>query len=439
MDGREPCLLFLSFGEEDMMRSYRRSIGDIVGVAGPLFFVFFFLLQSQASVAGDSERQLVFKCYYNGASTVAEFERCTGLTGNVNDFRGCLSSSSCFGGAPGGAIPAIEFGRQCAQQANGDIAEFARCTGGEVILPRRDQALIRCAEDNSNGTVLAFATCAAPTAGIKLTDDQRAAVGCANSSRGDEDEFANCLGSSVISGHLNSMQRDALDCAKQFDGEASSLADCAAEKIFNANATPEERIAVSCATELGGDVEQFGICAGTSYMNFRLNPEQQIAVECTVGTGGQLYATAGCIATRLTGRELEKCMANGFGGDGCYGDTNDLFGYKGWTARTLKTLAGGPNSVFNNPAQIWGGSNSMFNNPQQIWGGNNSLFNNPSQIWGGPNSVVRNPSQVFGGQNSVFNNPGQILGGPNSVFHQAAPNPVTIGSVGGHRICLPWC
>ena len=98
-------------------------------------------------------------------------------------------------------------------------------------------------------------------------------------------------------------------------------------------------------------------------MNLRLNPEQQIAVECTVGTGGQLYATAGCIATCLTGRELEKCLANGFGSDGCFGDTNDLFGYKGWTARTLKTLAGGPNSVFNNPAQVWGGPNSMFNNP----------------------------------------------------------------------------
>jgi hypothetical protein len=170
----------------------------------------------------------------------------------------------------------------------------------------------------------------------------------------------------MVGGRLNSTQRDALECAAQYNGQLGAVANCAAEKIFNANATPEERIAVTCAAQSDGDIENFGVCAATAYMGLRLNPEQQIAVECVVGTGGQLYATAGCIATRLTGRELEKCATQGFGGRGCFGDTNDLFGYKGWTARTLKTLAGGPNSVFNNPAQVWGGSNSMFNNPQQI-------------------------------------------------------------------------
>jgi hypothetical protein len=423
-----------------MIMSKLRALSALVAGKTWLFlFVVTFFGYCQTSRAGDAERQRVFQCYYNGASTVAQFQQCTGFRGSVDDFRSCLSSNSCFGGTPGGAIPAVELGRQCAQQANGDIAQFARCTGGDVILPRRDQVLIRCAEDNSGGSVIDFATCAAPTAGIRLSDDQRTAIGCASNSHGIEDDFLVCLGTAAVNNNLNSTQRDALDCAKQFDGKASSLASCAAEKVFDANATPEERIAADCAVQSGGDVEQFGACAGTAYMNLRLNPEQQIAVECAVGTGGQLYATAGCIATRLTGRELEKCVANGFGGDGCFGDSNDLFGYKGWTARTLKTLAGGPNSVFNNPAQIWGGSNSMFNNPQQIWGGPNSMFNNPQQIWGGPNSVVRNPTQVFGGPNSVFNNPGQILGGPNSVFHQAAPQPATIGSVGGHRICLPWC
>ncbi|NMN74241.1 hypothetical protein AF71_00061190 [Rhizobium sp. 57MFTsu3.2] len=49
--------------------------------------------------------------------------------------------------------------------------------------------------------------------------------------------------------------------------------------------------------------------------------------------------------------------------------------------------------------------NSVINNPDQIWGGNNSLVRNPGQIWGGENSFVRNPSQIWGGPNSVFNNP----------------------------------
>jgi hypothetical protein len=402
--------------------------------------LFFLALPHETSIAGDAERQLVFKCYNQGSSTLDDFERCTGLTGTINDFRGCLSSNSCFAGAPGGAIPSVQLGLQCAKQANGDITQFARCTGGDVILPEASQALIRCAEDNMD--VSAFASCAAPTAGIKLSDDQRVAIGCAERARGDEDEFVDCLGNAVIGRSLNSTQRDAVQCASQSGGQFSSFADCAAEKIFSANATPEMKIAARCAAESGGDLENFGVCAGTAYMGLRLNPEQQIAVECVVSTGGQLYMTAGCIATRLTGRELEKCVTDGFGGKGCFGDTNDLFGYKGWTARTLKALAGGPNSVFNNPAQVWGGPNSMIRNPSQIWGGPNSMFRNPGQVFGGPNSVFNNPAQVWGGPNSMIRNPGQVLGGPNSVFNNPAqllPKPATVGTIGGHRVCIPWC
>ena len=123
------------------------------------------------------------------------------------------------------------------------------------------------------------------------------------------------------------------------------------------------------------------------------------------------------MATRLTARELLKCAANGIGGkDGCFGDNNDLVGRNGWVARTFGQIAGGPNSVINNPGQIWGGDNSFVRNPGQIWGGSNSFVRNPSQIWGGPNSV--------------FNNPRQLL---------PQPKPLTLGSVGGKRICLPWC
>lgn len=88
-----------------------------------------------------------------------------------------------------------------------------------------------------------------------------------------------------------------------------------------------------------------------------LNPEQQITVQCVVSTGGQPYAAAGCIATRLIALELVKCATEGFGGDGCFGDSNDLVGKDGWVGRTIGQVAGGPNSVINDPDQIWGGSN----------------------------------------------------------------------------------
>jgi hypothetical protein len=159
----------------------------------------------------------------------------------------------------------------------------------------------------------------------------------------------------------------------------------------------------------------FATCAGANMFNLNLNAEQQIAVQCVVSTGGQPYAAAGCIATRLTARELTKCIDHGIGGsDGCFGDNNDLVGRNGWTARTMGQIAGGPNSIIRNP--------------DQIWGGNNSFVRNPGQIWGGNNSFVRNPSQFWGGNNSIFNNPSQLV-----------PKPLEVGKIGGHRVCIPWC
>jgi hypothetical protein len=186
--------------------------------------------------------------------------------------------------------------------------------------------------------------------------------------------------------------------------------------LLGNNLSKEQKVAVQCAAESGGDATSFATCAGANMINLQLNPEQQIAVQCLVSTGGQPYAAAGCMASRLTARELVKCMERGIGGDGCFGDSNDLVGKNGWVARTFGQITGGPNSIINNPGQIWGGDNSFVRNPGQIFGGDNSFVRNPGQIWGGPNSV--------------FNNPGQLL---------PHPNPITVGNIGGKRICIPWC
>jgi hypothetical protein len=165
---------------------------------------------------------------------------------------------------------------------------------------------------------------------------------------------------------------------------------------------------VDCAVQSKGDATGFATCAGSKLLGASLNPEQQIALQCVVQSGGQPYAAAGCAATRLTLRELEKCATDGFGGDGCFGDSNDLVGKNGWVATTFGQIAGGSNSVINNPGQIWGGPNSIFNNPSQIWGGPNSVFNNPQQL------VPR-------------------------IHLPPPPPPLQVGTVGGRRICIPWC
>jgi hypothetical protein len=108
-------------------------------------------------------------------------------------------------------------------------------------------------------------------------------------------------------------------------------------------------------------------------------------------------AFAGCVGGQLTTTELQKCLALGIGGAGCFGNNNAIVKAIG---DAWKGVAGGPNSV----------------------------FNNPGQLAGGPNSVINNPGQILGGPNSAARNPGQLV-----------PPPLNLGTVGGKRVCIPWC
>jgi hypothetical protein len=69
---------------------------------------------------------------------------------------------------------------------------------------------------------------------------------------------------------------------------------------------------------------------------------------------------------------------------------------------------------------------------------------NVAALAGGPNSVIRDPGQLLGGPESVLNHPAQLLGGPNSVPNQIlrnvpSPPPIEVGTIGNHRVCIPWC
>ena len=301
----------------------------------------------------------------------------------------------------------------CASSSKGDTAKFATCASGRV-LSQEQKAVVDCALESADAA--SFATCAAPNAGIKMSDDQRILARCAMQAKGDSDDLASCAGSAFLGKNLGPNEKAVLDCASNSGGDNSKFASCSANKLLGGKLSREQQVAIQCAAEARGDISTAATCAGANMFKMQLNPEQQIAVQCVVSTGGQPYAAAGCMASRLTVRELTKCLTDGVGGDGCFGDSNDLVGKNGWVARNL--------------GQITGGQNSVINNPDQIWGGDNSFVRNPHQILGGSNSFARNPSQFWGGTNSIFNNPGQLL---------SQPKPLQLGSVAGKRICLPWC
>jgi hypothetical protein len=134
-------------------------------------------------------------------------------------------------------------------------------------------------------------------------------------------------------------QQIGIQCAQSSlnsDDIIDSFISCAGQQVV----LPEnEQELVDCAARSGGQASGFLACAGGNIIANQLTPEQQIVVQCVVETDGQPYAAAGCAATQLTVRELQKCFTNGIDGDnGCFGNNNDLVGQNGWTARTFNNV-----------------------------------------------------------------------------------------------------
>ena len=298
---------------------------------------------------------------------------------------------------------AVQCAQMTGQDQQPDVQKFLVCTRGALALNADSAMLVSCAEQ-ANGDTGNLAECAGRgILGSKLTPDQMKAVNCAAQNSDDADGFAGCLANGLLADQLNPQQRGLLNCAVDHGVDSGEFAGCAARTMFGNRISPEANAAIGCAVQSQGDYQQFGGCAANKFLNLNLNPEQQIAIQCVVSSGGQPYVAAGCAASGLTARELSKCVEHGIGGDeGCFGNNNDLVGRNGFVVRNVAALAGGPNSV------------------------------------------IRDPGQLLGGPESVLNHPAQLLGGPNSVPNQIlrnvpSPPPIEVGTIGNHRVCIPWC
>ena len=83
-----------------------------------------------------------------------------------------------------------------------------------------------------------------------------------------------------------------------------------------------------------------------------LTTEQEIDLQCVAQTGGQPWAADGCAVLAPHLERVVQVLA-GIGGDGCFGDSNDLVGKDGWTARTLRNIG---SHIGNGPGE----SNDVF-------------------------------------------------------------------------------
>jgi hypothetical protein len=307
----------------------------------------------------------------------------------------------------------------CVGKANGGVAAAASCSAAAKLNPEQTRA-VQCLANNRQDTKQATAC----IADANLSPEQQRDLACVQANPKDVNKSALCIG--VNHAHLSSEQQHAVQCVKQHSSDPTGSALC----IASGHLSAQDRALVGCVTDHRSDAYAAAVCAGGTRLSpeqqrlascaakyasnpyaaalcaggGNLTPEQMIVAQCAISTMMEPHAFAACVTEQLTQAELQKCLLGKIGGDdGCFGKNNDL----------VKAIQAG----FNGAKALAGGPNSMVNNPDQIFGGPNSFARNPAQVWGGDNSVVKNPGQIFGGSNSIFNNPcGDLCHGSSEDF-----------------------
>jgi hypothetical protein len=246
-------------------------------------------------------------------------------------------------------------------------AGFAVCASNQDLGADAYQ-IANCLERNdprTSGTELA--TCLVKG---KLPPEQLGLLDCVASNQNNTTSMGLCIGGQQLSAD----ERRILNCVANNRASYINMGICAA----GTQLSPEQRRIAGCVMSNRGSYVQMGVCIAGPY----LTPEQQVFMTCAIQTGMQPYAFAGCVGAELTANELQKCVDQGIGGSGCFGDNNFFVKYY---RERWKDITQGP-----------GRSNDLF----------------------GADGVV-----------------GRTL----EDIRKNSPPPVQIGTINGRRICLPWC
>jgi uncharacterized membrane protein len=228
-----------------------------------------------------------------------------------------------------------------------DKADIALCAA-DGVLPAQAYQAAKCVSDYDHGDDEAeLVSCVAKG---NVSPEAQRALDCALKS--DDDlasySFVTCVGSQ----YLTDDQTKILDCVSQNSDSYEDAALC----VASSRLPPEASKALGCVLD-NDDYLSMGVCAAGGDS---LTPEQRTFASCAIETGGQPYAFAVCFGSQTTINELQKCLTQGIGGHGCFGDDNtavkfvndawkdvtqgpgaknDLFGADGWTATALGNAA----------------------------------------------------------------------------------------------------
>lgn len=259
------------------------------------------------------------------------------------------------------------------------------------VLPRtRGLAPVRMATEQEAQACLRktggdrdeFVDCMIP----KLASPEQArAYQCAkkNQADGDDTLMAACLAEQLVGENERRALRQAQQCYREHGGEWKKMPLCMASQQFDERTAA----AVNCIAERGeqGDVTPWVVAGCAAGAALRLNPELTIAVECAMASGGEPTVFASCTGGQLTMRELNKCVSQGIGGSGCFGENNEIVkGLKEFGVNTIALLGPGGAGV----AAVNTALNDLRNGP----GNNNDIVRTVNTI----NSELQNAGQSVG-------------------------------------------
>jgi uncharacterized membrane protein len=312
----------------------------------------------------------------------------------------------------------------CGAALNDGSDDFVKCWTREIATERQREILdcartmdtpasiAICASKGSlDGDARRIADCAQTYAENKqsagfvgciadgtLDDTSAKIVNCAIENKGNYTAMTSC----AIGSQLTPEQRRMYDCIAQNYNNYSAAGICLAGNSLS----PEQQRLANCVMQNTGSYVQMGVCAAGP----NLTSEQQVFVQCAISTGGQPYAFAGCVGTQLTINELQKCVEQGVGGDGCFGKNNEA----------VKRVSDAWKDVTNGP----GPSNDLLGRDGFL---GRNLGNAENDLKNGP------------GHNNDLLGGGGFVGRNFEVLRQNSPPPLDIGTIGGNRICVPWC
>jgi uncharacterized membrane protein len=229
----------------------------------------------------------------------------------------------------------LKAAEACNQYISDGRDAFAKCWMRQVASVKQRQ-ILDCVENTQSNAALAI--CASKG---YLSDDAAKAAKCAQeyANRKLPRELMNCLADGALSEEnarllrcatneqtlsaalicagsngLTGDQRRMVRCVSDNKGDYAAAGVC----LVGNKLSPEEQKLAQCVLSNRGSYIQMGVCAAGD----SLTPEQQAFLECAIQSGGQPYVYAGCVGTRLTLNELDKCFTSGIGGNGCFGRNN---------------------------------------------------------------------------------------------------------------------